>query len=255
MRLVPLCRAACLALLTCAGSAASADQITVFAAASLREALDGVATAFTQSTGHDLRLSYAASSALARQIEQGAPADVFVSANTAWMDHLDAAGVIAPDSRVDLLSNRLVLIAHDPDAAPVTLSPETDLRGIIGDSRLAMALVDAVPVGLYGKAALRSLGLWDTLADRVAQADNARAALALVALGHAEYGIVYATDALAEPRVHVVATFAPDSHPPIVYPVAAMAGRDGPAARALLAFLQAPEATAIFAAQGFGSPE
>lgn len=254
MRFAHLCRAACLAWSAVASSGASADQITVFAAASLREALEAVATDFTVQTGHEVRLSHAASSALARQIEHSAPADVFVSANLAWMDHLEANGFLAPGSRFDLASNRLALIAHGADAPPVTLSPSLDLVALVGDSRLAMALVDAVPVGIYGKAALSSLGLWNQIAAHVAQTDNARAALALVAFGHTDFGIVYRTDAIAEPAVTIIGTFPADSHPPITYPVAALAGRDRPAVRAFLDILQSEQAAAQLSAHGFLPP-
>ena len=228
-----------------------ADDVTVFAAASLKTALDEVATTFEAQSGHSITLSHAGSSALARQIEQGAPADLFISANSAWMDYLAERGLIAAETRFDLLSNRLVLIAHGANAAPVDLSPELDLSGLVGDSRLAMALVDAVPAGIYGKAALEHLGLWDQVAAQVAQTDNARAALALVSLGEARFGIVYASDALADPNVTSVATFPEDSHPPIRYPVAAMTGRTGPATQQLLAFLRSPGAGEIFQRHGF----
>lgn len=166
-------------------SPASADRLTVFAAASLKEALGAVAKGFRDDTGHEVVLSLAGSSALARQIAQGAPADVFLSANTGWMDQLEDEGRIVEGSRVDLLGNSLVLVAHDPEAAPVDLSPALDLPALLDGGKLAMALVDAVPVGIYGKAALQALYLWDAVAPQVAQADNARAALALVAQGAA----------------------------------------------------------------------
>ncbi|TDL84342.1 molybdate ABC transporter substrate-binding protein [Palleronia sediminis] len=233
-------------------AAARAETVTVFAAASLKTALDEIAPGFEAATGHDLRLSYAGSSALARQIEACAPADIFISANPDWMDRLDAAGLLAAGTRADLLTNRLVLVAHGAEAAPLALGPRIGAR--LGEGRLAMALVDAVPAGIYGRAALRSLGLWDDLAPRVAQADNVRAALLLVARGAAPLGIVYETDALSEPRVSVVATFPEDSHPPILYPAAALEGRDGPAARAFLAHLSGEQAGAVFARLGFGRP-
>lgn len=226
---------------------AHAAEITVFAAASLRNALDQVAADWTARTGDKVVTSYAGSSALARQIEQGAPADLFISASVDWMDALDKAGAIRPDSRRDLLGNTLVLIAHDPQARPVDLP---DLPARLGAGPLAMAMVDSVPAGVYGKQALTHLGLWGAVSDRVAQADNVRAALALVALGEAPLGIVYATDARAEPRVHPVATFPADSHDPITYPAALTTGAD-PAATAFLEALSAPQARAVFEAQGF----
>lgn len=247
-RLLPL--TVCLAL-SLAG-VAGAGQVTVFAAASMKDALDEVADAFGTATGDRAVLVLAGSSALARQIAQGAPADVFVSANTGWMDDLQARGRLVAGSRIALLGNRLVLVAHGPDAPGMALPELPDRLGDgLGDGRLAMALVDAVPVGVYGKAALQALDLWDILAPRVAQADNARAALALVALGAAPYGIVYATDAAAEPRVTAVATFPEGSHPPITYPAALIAGHDTPEARAFLDFLTGEAAAATFARHGF----
>lgn len=239
------------ALLLAAAVPACAEDVLVFAASSLKTALDEVSEGFAEATPHRAVISYAGSSQLARQISLGAPADIFLSANTAWMDALDAEGRLAPGTRTDLLGNALVLVARDADAPPLDLADPNALSSRLGGGRLAMALVDAVPAGIYGKAALTSLGLWDALAPRVAQADNVRAALALVAAGAAPLGVVYASDARAEPRVHVVAAFPDDTHPPIVFPVAVLAGHDGPAARAFLAHLQSPEARAIFEAQGF----
>lgn len=237
-----------------AAPSASAQEITVFAAASLKDAMEEIVSDFAQDSGSRVSLSLAGSSALARQIQQGAPADVFISANLAWMDTLDAEGLIDPESRFDLAANSLVLVAHD-SAAPVDLTADTDLAGLIGEGKLAMALVDAVPAGIYGKAALETLGLWDSVAPNVAQADNVRAALALVALGEAPYGIVYATDAVAEPGVTVVGTFPADSHPPIIYPAAAVAGRDNPLAAKLLDFLRSAPAQDALARQGFQTPD
>ncbi len=226
-----------------------AETVTVFAAASLANAMAEIETGFEAATGTDVVVSLAGSSALARQIQQGAPADVFLSANTDWMDVLDGAGLLTPGSRRDLLGNALVLIAPGPDAPPIEIGP--DLAARLGDGRLAMALVAAVPAGIYGKAALEHYGVWEALAPQVAQADNVRAALALVATGEAPLGIVYATDAVAEDRVSVVARFPADSHPPIVYPVAGIGGPDRPARDAFLAYLTGPEARAAFARQGF----
>lgn len=229
---------------------ARADDVLVFAAASLKTALDTVVADFTKVTGDRAVVSYAGSSQLARQIAFGAPADVYLSANTEWMDTLDGEGHLVPGTRGDLLGNRLVLVAQGAGAAPVELSARAlDTR--LGNGHLAMALVEAVPAGVYGKAALSSLGLWDTLGPRVAEADNVRAALALVAAGAAPLGVVYASDAVAETRVSVVATFPEGSHPPIIYPVALVAGQYTPAARGFLAFLHSPAARAAFEAQGF----
>ena len=229
---------------------AQAEKVTVFAAASMKNAMEEVASTFKEATGHDLVLSLAGSSALARQIQQGAPAELFISANPGWMDRLEAEGLIEPDTRFDLLGNAIVLIAHG-DAEPVAIGPELDLAGMLGENRLAMAMIDSVPAGIYGKAALESLGLWDAVASKVAQTDNVRAALALVATGEAPLGIVYATDAAATDKVSVIATFPAASHPPIVYPAAAVAGHDNPAATELLEFLHSPAARAAFEAQGF----
>ncbi len=227
------------------GAPARAETPTIFAAASLRGALDAVLA----DAGVEARISYAGSSALARQISAGAPADVFISANVEWMDALEADGDIVTGSRVDLLRNRLVLVG-EAAAASGDLTAES-VRAAVGDSRLAMALVDAVPAGLYGKAALTSLGLWDELAPQVVQTDNVRSALALVARGEAPFGIVYATDAALEPGLTVVGTFPADTHPPIVYPGAIVTGGDAEAGRAILNILQSAPARATFARYGF----
>lgn len=229
--------------------AALAGEVTVFAAASLTTALSEIEPAFEAATGHELTVALAGSSALARQIQRGAPADVFLSASPEWMDVLERDGLLEPGSRRDLLGNRLVVVAHGAGAPP--LERIGDLPARLGAGRLAMALVEAVPAGIYGKAALEHLGLWAQLAPQVAQSDNVRTALALVAAGAAPLGITYATDARASPAVSVVATFPPDSHPPIVYPVADLANRDTPAEAAFLDWLSGPQARAVFAAQGF----
>ncbi|WP_238363796.1 molybdate ABC transporter substrate-binding protein [Mesobacterium pallidum] len=229
----------------------AAEEVTVFAAASLANALDAVVDGFEAETGHAVTLSYAGSSALARQIGQGAPADVFLSANTAWMDWLEAEGLLVPGSRRDLLRNRLVLVGGDLAAPKVDIAPGLDLAGMLGSGRLAMALVDAVPAGIYGRQALGALGLWDSVAPQVAQADNVRAALALVAVGAAPLGIVYATDAVPESRVAVLGIFPETSHDAITYPAARLQGRDNAAADAFLAYLSTEAARAAFEGQGF----
>ncbi|MBV7410927.1 molybdate ABC transporter substrate-binding protein [Maritimibacter sp. DP1N21-5] len=229
---------------------ARAGEVTVLAAASLKTALDEIALSFQAATGHDVVASYAGSSALARQIEQAIPGDVFISASLEWMNTLADQTLIDPDSRTDLLENEIVLVAHEA-LDPVTIDGNLDLAGMLGNGFLAMALVDAVPAGQYGKAALETLGLWSSLEDRVAQADNVRAALALVATGEAPFGIVYRTDASAEPAVTVVGTFPTDSHPRIVYPAAALASSDNPVTEEFLDFLEGPEARQVFEAQGF----
>lgn len=228
-------------------STATAGGVTVFAAASLKNALDEVAADFDVTSGRDTTLSYAGSSALARQIQMGAPADVYISANPDWIDYLAQQGAVIPDSRIDLLGNKLVLISHDP--APDVDWQNLDMLALLDGGRLAMALVKSVPAGIYGKAALQSLGQWDATAPAVAQVDNVRAALALVALGEAPFGIVYATDARADPRVHVAATVPSDSHPAIVYPAVAVTASDG--AQAFLTYLHSAPARAIFERHGF----
>jgi molybdate transport system substrate-binding protein len=243
------------ALVACASllpAAASAADITVFAAASMTNAMAEIEERFEAATGHDVTVSLAGSSALARQIQQGAPADIFISANPGWMDALEADGLVAEGTRFDLLTNAIVLVAAGSDAAPVEIGPGLDLAGLLGDGRLAMALVDSVPAGIYGKAALTRLGLWDSVAAQVAQADNVRAALAFVATGEAPYGVVYATDAVAEDDVTVVGTFPADAHPPILYPAAALAESDNPLNEALLDYLRGEDARAAFERQGFG---
>nr|WP_246175814.1 molybdate ABC transporter substrate-binding protein [Roseovarius bejariae] len=231
-----------------------AGEVTVFAASSLTDVLQQIEPRFEDETGHELRLSLAGSSKLARQIQMGAPADVFISANVDWMDRLQHEGLIASGTRRNLLGNALVLIAHDPATPPVSIGPTLDLSSLLGDGRLAMGLVDAVPAGVYGKAALRHFDLWDGVAPKVAQAANVRAALSFVASGAAPYGIVYETDARAEDDVTIVARFPAGSHPRILYPVAAMATADGAAVTDFLAYLDTAESQAIFAEAGFSRP-
>ena len=220
---------------------AQGTGLVVFAAASLKTALDEVAANAKPAP----RLSYAASSALARQIEQGAPADIFVSADTDWMDYVEKKGLIKRDTRVNLLGNKIVLIAPR-DAAGSGL----DLVKQLGDRKLAMANVEAVPAGKYGKAALEKLGLWDGVKGKVAQSENVRAALLLVARGEAPLGVVYATDAAAETTVRIVGEFPVDSHPPIIYP-AALTTTAKPEAAAFLDRLKGGAARQIFERQGF----
>lgn len=230
---------------------AAAGEVVVFAAASLQTALDPIATSFEEETGNKVTISYGGSNTLARQILAGAPADIFISASTQWMDEVETGGEVADDTRTDLLGNTLVLIAHDADAQPVELSKDTDLVGLLDGEKLAMALVDSVPAGQYGKASLTALGLWDGVEPSVAQADNVRAALALVSTGEAPYGIVYATDAAADPAVHIVGTFPAETHDPIIYPAALLKNSADDADRAFFDALSKPEASAIFEAEGF----
>ncbi len=240
------------ALLFVSGTPALAqDRTTVFAAASLKNALDAAVLAWKDTTGKEAVVSYAASSALARQIEEGAPADVFFSADLDWMNYLAERKLVAPGSEVRLLGNEIVLIAPKDSPAETAIAQGFDLGGLLGDGKLAMADVKAVPAGKYGKAALDSLGVWATVETRVAQAENVRAALKLVATGEAPFGIVYRTDALAEPSVKIVGTFPAASHPPVIYPVAVTAEARSPDAAAFVNFLQTDTARDIFEAQGF----
>ena len=241
-----------LALLPLSAVTASAADVVVFAAASLKNALDDVAAAYKAETGKIVSINYAASSVLAKQIEQAAPADIFFSADLDWMDYLQARNLIRNDTRRTLLGNKLVLVAPKTSSASVDLAPGAKLSDLLGaDGKLAMANVDSVPAGKYGKAALTKLGLWDAVAGRIVQADNVRAALAFVARGEAPAGIVYQTDANAEPAVKVIGSFPEDSHPPVVYPVALTRASTNPDARAFLEYLQSDKAKAAYQRQGF----
>jgi molybdate transport system substrate-binding protein len=231
-------------------ASARSHPVLVFAAASLKTALDAIAAAWHRETGGRATISYAASSTLAKQIDNGAPAELFISADEGWMDYLRERTLIDPKTRIDLLGNRLVLIAPAESAARVTIAPGFALAGLIGDGHLAMADPAAVPAGKYGKAALQKLGVWSSVETRVAAAENVRAALLLVARGEAPLGIVYQTDAAAEPGVRIVGTFPPDTHPPIVYPMA-LTPAAGPEAAAFATYLSGPAARALFEAQGF----
>jgi molybdate transport system substrate-binding protein len=234
-------------------SFAQAQQktITVFAAASLKNALDDVNAAFTKATGIKVVASYAASSALMKQIENGAPADVFASADLDWMDYGARNKLIKDDTRINLLGTRLVLIApKDSKLGNVAIAPGFDVATLAGDGRIVTGDVRAVPVGRYAKAALEKLGAWRAAEPKFAMSENVRAALTLVARGEAALGIVYETDAKAEPNVKIVGVFPADSHPPIVYPVALTANAK-PEAAQYLAFLQSRAAKAIFEAHGF----
>jgi len=233
------------------GALAQETTITVFAAASMKNALDDINTAFTKATGIKVVASYAASSALIKQIENGAPADVFASADLDWMDYGAQKKLIKNDTRVNLLGNRLVLIApKDSKLDKVTIAPGFDLAKLAGDGRIVTGDVRAVPVGRYAKAALEKLGAWAAAEGKFAMTENVRAALTLVARGEAALGIVYATDAKAEPNVKVVGVFPADSHPPIVYPVALTVNAKPDAAQ-YLAFLRSPAAKGVFEAHGF----
>ena len=243
-------------------------DLLVFAAASLRNALDDVNAEYQRQTGRKVVVSYAASPTLARQIEAAAPADVLISADLDWMDYLAQRRLIKPETRRNLLGNRLVLVGgllrlppNPPDASPppqgsraaraLTIAPGFPLANLLGGGRLAMADPDSVPAGKYGKAALEHLGVWSSVQTRIARAENARAALALVSRGEAPFGIVYQTDAAADPKVKVVGFFPEDTHPPIVYPIAAVAASTAPTTAAYLEYLRSPAARPLFEKQGF----
>jgi molybdate transport system substrate-binding protein len=226
-------------------------SLIVFAAASMKNALDDVDAAFTARTGVKIVASYAASPALAKQIEQGAPADIFLSADTDWMDYAIGKRTINEPTRVNLLGNSLVLIApKDSRIGNVAIAPGFDLAKLAGDGKIATADVKSVPVGKYAKASLEKLGAWAAAAPKFAMTENVRAALALVARGEAVLGIVYSTDAKVEPGVRIVGSFPADSHPPIIYPAAATATAKAEAAD-YLAFLRSSAAKAIFEKYGF----
>jgi molybdate transport system substrate-binding protein len=232
-------------------AAAEDKSIVVFAAASMKNAIDDVDAAFTKKTGIKVLASYAASSALMQQIEQGAPADVYVSADLQWMDYGAQKKLVRDDTRFNLLGNRLVLIApKDSRIGEVSIGPGFDLAKLAGDGRITTGDVNAVPVGIYAKAALQKLGAWAAAEPKMAMAENVRAALVLVARGEAPLGIVYETDAKVEPGVKVVGVFPDDSHDPITYPVAATAGAK-PDATPYLAFLRSQAAKSIFESYGF----
>jgi molybdate transport system substrate-binding protein len=233
-------------------SGAESESVVVFAAASLKNALDEIATGWTAKSGVTLKTSYAASSALAKQIEEGAPADLFISADLDWMDYVEKKNLLKAGTRGNLLGNAIALVApKDWTKGEVKIEPNFPLASLLGDGRLAMAGIATVPAGKYGKASLEKLGVWDSVASKVAETENVRAALALVARGEAPLGIVYRTDAAAEPNVKIVGTFPDDSHPPIVYPAAALASSKNTKAEDFLRYLAGPEAKVIFVKNGF----
>ena len=231
---------------------ATAADVTVFAAASLKEAMDDQARQFEAATGNKVIVSYGGSNALAKQIESGAPADIFISADLDWMDYLDQRRLLAPNTRYNLLRNSLVLIAPSSSTSTLKIGPKFGLAAALASDKLAMANPDSVPAGKYGKSALEFLGVWSGVEKQVARAENVRAALVLVSRGEAPFGIVYRTDALADKGVKVVDTFPPDTHPPIVYPAAQVADSKSTAAKALLDFLRAPPARPVWEKYGFG---
>ena len=242
---------ACAALAGATVARAQGADVTVFAAASLKNALDAVAAQHHTETGRKVAISYAASSALARQIESGAPADLFMSADLDWMDYVQQRDLIRPETRRNLLGNRLVLVAPADAAGDLELKPGAVAAALGSGGRLAMGQVSSVPAGKYGKAALEALGLWPEAAGRIAEAENVRAALLFVSRGEAPLGIVYETDARADPKVKVVARFPETSHPPIVYPVALLRRGGNAEAARFLDRLRGPASAAIFAREDF----
>ncbi len=232
---------------------AQADKpLVVFAAASLKNALDAIAADWRASDGTEVKVSYAASSALAKQIAGGAPADLFISADIPWMDDVGGKGMIAPGTRRNLLGNTLVMVAGpDWKGEAITISAGFPLGDLLESGRLAVADTSAVPAGKYAKAALQSLGVWPSVEGKLAQAENVRAALALVARGEAPLGIVYGSDARAEAKVRVVGVFPEGSHPPVIYPAAVLSESSHPKARDFLDYLGGTSAKARFEAEGF----
>ena len=231
---------------------AQAGGLVIFAAASLKNALDEIAAAWTKETGKTApKISYGASPALAKQMEQGAPANLFISADIDWMDYVEKKDLIKKDTRVNLLGNKIVLIAPKDSKVAVDIKPGFDLAKALAGGKLAMASVDSVPAGKYGKAALEKLGAWAGVKDSIAQAENVRAALLLVARGEAPLGIVYSTDAAAEPNVKIVSAFPADSYPPIIYPAAETKDSKSADAKAFLDYLKSSKARPAFEKQGF----
>ena len=231
---------------------ALAQNVTVFAAASLKDALDEIDAGNQKRGGPKAVISYAASSALAKQVESGAPADIFISADLDWMDYLEKRALIKAASRVNLLRNELVLVAPADSKTSIKIGPKFPLAEQLGNGRLAMGDPDHVPAGKYGKDALEALGVWASVQDKVARAENVRAALLFVSRGEAPFGIVYRTDAAADKKVRIVGAFPADSHAPIVYPAALLTGgRSGAAAEQYFTSLKSSEALAIFKKHGF----
>jgi molybdate transport system substrate-binding protein len=232
-------------------AAAQSRDVLVFAAASLKNALDEIAGQWQSQTGRKVAISYAASNNLIKQIEQGAPADIFISADLDWMDYGQQKNLIKPESRSNLLGNRIVLIAPKDSTASIKVEKGFDLAAALKGGRLAMGNVDAVPAGKYGKAALEKLGAWDGVKGRIAQAENVRAALLLVSRDETPFGIVYQTDAASEPSVRIVGTFPEDTHPPIIYPAALTKDSNNAIAVEFLKYIRSPAAKPAFERQGF----
>ena len=230
---------------------AQGRDVLVFAAASVKDALDDITAQYQRETGKHVRVSLAASSTLAKQIDNGAPADIFISADLDWMDYLAKRNLIKTNTRRNLLGNKLVLIAPRDAVAQVKIEPGFPLAKLLAGGKLAMGDTAAVPAGKYGKAALEKLGVWPSVAGQIAQAESVRAALALVARKEAPFGIVYQTDAAAEPKVKIVGVFPAETHPAIIYPIALTAESTNPDAGAFLSYLESPKARPVFEKQGF----
>lgn len=254
VRLAPMLLRLVIAAVAIVPLAAKADDVLVFAAASLKPSLDKIIASPEVSAIGNVKASYAASSQLARQIEAGAPADLFIPADQDWMNYVAERKLIVAESRADLLGNALVLVAPTDSKVRLAIAPGFDLAGALGDGKLALGEPNSVPAGKYAKAALTRLGVWDKVDAHVVAADNVRAALNFVARGEAALGIVYRSDAVSEPAVRVVGTFPTGSHAPIVYPAALIAGRDSAAAHRFLALLRTAREQAIFREYGFDAP-
>jgi molybdate transport system substrate-binding protein len=252
---VPRFRLVCLAFaaLVLAGAAAtaSAQGVTVFAAASLTNALEEIAKIYREKGGGAVKFSFASSSTLAKQIEGGAPADIYISADERWMDYAAERKLIEPATRASRLGNVLVLITPPGDKRKLDIRPGFDLAGMIGSGKLATGDPAHVPVGRYAQQALTKLGIWDAVAPKIARTDNVRAALLLVERGEVPFGIVYATDAAASGKVNIAGAFPPDSYPPVSYPFAIVAGRDRPEVGKFFDFLSGAEAQAVYRKAGF----
>jgi molybdate transport system substrate-binding protein len=231
--------------------AGQAQTLTVLAAASLKNALDEVAAQYQKRSGEKAAISYAASSALAKQAESGAPADIFISADLDWMDYLEKRNLLKAGSRTNLLRNEIVLIASADSKAAIAIGPRFPLAALLGGGRLAMGDPDHVPAGKYGKAALEALDVWSSVSSKIARGENVRAALNFVARGEAPLGIVYRTDAAADKNVRIVGAFPANTHPPIVYPAALLSEGKSPTAERFFLFMKSQEAAGIFRKHGF----
>ncbi|MDQ0134602.1 molybdate transport system substrate-binding protein [Neorhizobium galegae] len=243
--------AAFVSLASFAAPAGAQEKVTVFAAASMKNALDNANKGWAAQGGREVIVSYAASSALAKQIESGAPADIFISADLDWMMYVSDRKLVKEDTRFNWLGNSIVLVAAKDAAKPVDIAPGLDLAGLLKGGRLAMGEPSAVPAGKYGKASLEKLGLWSSVEKSVATAESVRAALAFVSRGEAPYGIVYQTDAAADPGVAIVGTFPADTHPPIIYPIAILSESKSTDAAAYLDYLKSAKAAPFFEKEGF----